>query len=615
MCGIAGVISEKPLATDRIDATHKALETRGPDGRGMYQGTLGAWSVTLIHARLAIIDLDPRAAQPFIRDDLALCYNGEIYNYLEARAALAATGDRFQTESDTEVLAAQLRRYEPAKALDGLEGMWAFAALDERAGILTLSRDRFGEKPLLLWQTDGALYFASSIKALAAIVGRWPETNRGRISRVLVHGYKSLHRGNDTAFDGVSSLPPGTVMTLRGPELTAPQAYWTLQHAPVPMSRAVAVTETRARLERAVELRLRSDVPLAFCLSGGIDSTALVALAKIKFGYDVRCFSIVDSDPRYDESDNINATEAELGCSVTRIQTSMAGFREGMAALVAHHDAPVATISYYVHAQLSRAIADAGCKVAISGTAADELFTGYYDHSLMWLAAMYRELGEGAAFEKLVNDWRGSYGQFVRNPYLQNPRAFIENPAMRDHIAPLTDTFQAMMCAPSPSPQAERPYADTLLHSRMMNELFHESVPLILDQDDRNSMHVSVENRSPFLDRDLVEFAYSIPTEHLVRDGLMKAVLRDAVADVLPETVLTDKRKRGFNASILSVLDPSDPETRDWLMADGPIFDVVDRVAFECFLGSDLTDNERSKFLFSFASCRTFLDGQVDRPV
>ena len=613
MCGIAGVIARKPLTPDRIAATHAALETRGPDGRGIYQGELGDWSVTLIHARLAIIDLDPRGEQPFLHDDLTLCYNGEVYNYLEARRALQGFGDTFRTETDTEVLAAQLRRFGPHHGLDGMEGMWAFAAIDARSGEVWLSRDRFGEKPLLLWQTDGALYFASSIKALAAMAGYWPKPNLARLGRYLVHGYKTLHKADDTAFEGVASLPPGTVMTVTSPELTPPRSYWSLYHEPVSMSREQARDGVRAKLERSVELRLRSDVPLAFCLSGGIDSTALVALAKTQFDHDVQCFSIVDSDPRYDESENISATQKALGCPVTRLQTSMEGFQSGLAALVSDHDAPVATISYYVHAQLSKAIADAGCKVAISGTAADELFTGYYDHSLMWLAAMYDELGDGLAFERLVSDWRQGYGQFVRNPFLQNPRAFIENQNMREHVAPLTDVFQDLMTGPVTERKAEEIYADSLLHSRMMNELFHESVPLILDQDDRNSMRVSIENRSPFLDRELVEFAYSIPTEHLMQRGVMKAILREAVADVLPSEVLNDKRKRGFNASILSVLDPTDDETRDWLLADGPIFDLVDRTKFAAFLETDLTDNERSKFLFSFASARSFLDIQANR--
>ena len=611
MCGIAGVIAKRPLPSDRIEAAYQALHVRGPDGHGVYQSKLGDWSVTLIHARLAIIDLDSRGKQPFLRDDLALCYNGEIYNYLESRQALQGLGDTFQTETDTEVLAAQLRRFGPHQGLDGMEGMWAFAAHDERAGEVWLSRDRFGEKPLLLWQIDDALYFASSIKALAAMAGYWPEPNLARLGRYLVHGYKAVHTTNDTAFEGVQSLLPGTVMTVTNAQLAHAKPYWSLQHSPVSMNREDAIAGVRERLERSVELRLRSDVPLAFCLSGGIDSTALVALAKVKFGHDVQCFSIVDSDPRYDESENIDATQKALGCPVTRIHTTMDGFTDGLSALVGDHDAPVATISYYVHAQLSKAIADAGCKVALSGTAADELFTGYYDHSLMWLAGMHDDLGDGPAFERLVEEWRQGYGRFVRNPFLQNPRTFIEDPGMRDHIAPLTDAFQALMQSPVAERPEEQCYAKSLLHSRMMNELFHESVPLILDQDDRNSMRVSLENRSPFLDRDLVEFAYRIPTEHLMRGGVMKAVLRDAVADVLPPQVLNDKRKRGFNASILSVLDPTDAETRDWLLADGPIFDMVDRSNFEAFLETDLTDNERSKFVFSFASVRSFLDIQA----
>ena len=609
MCGLAGSIGPRQPPEDRVEAALRCLQRRGPDASGVARQRLGAHEVCLVHTRLSIIDLDPRANQPFERDGRVLVYNGEIYNYLELRRELEDLGHRFRTTSDTEVLLAAYGEWGTG-ALDRLEGMWSFALLDRTSGALVLSRDRFGEKPFYYWFVDDTLYFASEVKALAALSGTKPSLDRRQLERFLVLGYKSLFKGPHTFYEEVRELPPATIAVLDKPEPPSPQPYWRLRYKPRRMSSEEAADGVRERLIEAVRIRLRTDVPLAFCLSGGIDSSVLAGIAAKRLGGRIHCFSVIDRDPRYDESRNIAATEAHLGCDVHRVETSTSGFFERLQDLVAYHDAPVITISYYVHAFLSEAIAAAGYKVAISGTAADELFTGYYDHSLMWLAEMHAlaERRDDVSFDALLADWRESYGAFVQNPLLQDPFAFIRDPARREHIYLGADRFARMLTRPFQEGFRERRYADTVLRNRMMNELFHESVPMILHEDDRNSMRYSVENRSPYLDRALVEFAYTVPAEHLVRDGYMKWPLRAAGSGVLADDVRLDKRKRGFNASIKSLVDTRDPETRDRLLGDSPIFDVIRREAVEAFLDEDMTPNSQSKFLFSFISARTFLE-------
>ena len=606
MCGIAGMVGSGPLDAARAGAAAASLSRRGPDASGIWSGDVGRTPVTLIHTRLSIIDLDDRANQPFQADGCILSYNGEIYNYLELRRELEEYGHRFTTASDTEVIVRAYRQW-GVDCLDRMDGMWAFVLADLANGRLLLSRDRFGEKPLYWWRHRGGLYFASEVKALASMAGTRPAVNADHLRRYLVNGYKSLDKVPETFFHGVHELPAGTYTWLDEPANDpAPKRYWSLTYDPVDMSLPEAVEGVRSRLLGAVETRMRADVPVAFCLSGGVDSGVLATLAAKTLGRDVTAFSILDKDERYDERANMRATVADIGCAWHPIETSTAGFLNGMADLVAYHDGPVSTVSYYVHEFLSRAISDAGFKVAISGTAADEIFTGYYDHYGFWLA----EMSGAPNHSGLVEDWRNSYGRYVRNPLLQDPMTFRDRPEERGHIYLNRDLFNSWMISPCNEPFEERLYSDNLLRCRMMNELFHESVPVILREDDANSMRWSVENRSPYLCRDLVEFMYTVPGQHLIQDGFPKWLLRAAVPE-LNETVRADKQKRGFNASIVSLLDRGSKEVRERLLAPGLIFEIVKREAINDLLDRDLTDNSFSKFAFSFVSARLFLDSDI----
>lgn len=608
MCGIAGSIGGASLDGAALTRAQQVLARRGPDARGAWSGQFGETAVSLIHTRLAIIDLDRRADQPFVRNDCVLVFNGELYNYRELRSELQALGETFGTDSDTEVVAAAYGQW-GIECLDRFEGMWAFALLDPHTRALILARDRFGEKPLFLWTIGRQLYFGSEVKALAALAAHWPEPNLTQLRRYLVNGYRALNHEDATFFEGVRQLPAGTYMRLsldEWPEALDATAkrYWQLAYVPAAMSRADAEHGVRDRLIRAVDLRMRADVPVAFCLSGGVDSSALVSVAAKTLGREVHAFSIVDSDPRYDERTNMKATVEDLGVDWHMVETTTERFLERLATQVAYHDAPVATISYYVHEFLAEAISEAGFKVAVSGTAADELLTGYFDHYGFWLAEMHGR----PDFEVLLSEWRAGYGAMVRNPLLQDPLTFQRDPAQRGHLAPDRDQFNAWLVEPIEERLVEGAYSDNTLRRRMMSELFDEVIPVILAEDDLNTMRWSVENRSPYLDRDLVEFAYTIPNEHLVHDGCPKWPLRGATDGILNDTVRLERGKRGFNASIDSLLDRNDSDVVDRLLAPSPIFDVIKREAVEDLLAGDLTDNSFSKFAFSFVSAKLFLE-------
>lgn len=580
------------------------MRSRGPDGSGSVVVTLGGKTVSLMHTRLSIVDLDTRSDQPFRKHGVTLIYNGEVYNYPELRDELKALGATFATTGDTEVILEAYRHW-GADAVRRFEGMWAFALHDPVRDVLVLSRDRFGEKPLYLWPRPDALFFASEVKALAVMAGEKPGVNISQIRRYLVNGYKALYAPGETFHDGVSEFPAGTVAEVRGDAAVAPKPYWSLGYAPAEMTLEEAAAGARQRVVEAVEYRLRADVPVAVRLSGGIDSNVIAGVAQNVLGREVTAFSILDDDPRYDETASIRQAVDYFGCDHHAIRIPKAGFLERLEGLIDYFDGPLMTISYYLHALVSEAIHQAGFKVSLGGTGADELFSGYYDHYLFWLASQK----DRPDFGDLVEEWRGTYGRFVRNPFLQNPRAFIDNPASRDHIFLGAERFSAFLKEPFVELHRERIYSDDPLRGRMLNELFVETVPVMLHEDDLAAMAFSVENRAAYLDSRLAEFLATVPTRHLVHDGLPKYLLRKAGEGIAAPEIMANPRKQGINAPVTNMIDVTDSKVRAAILDDSPFYDVVDRGKVENFLGQGAALNSESKFLFSLISAKLFMDG------
>ncbi len=603
MCGIAGYVGTAPPEDRRVYACLKLMRRRGPDAqRSQRYHFRYNQQVVLLHSRLSIIDTAPHGVQPMSFDGCHIAFNGELYNYKELRAELEAVGEFFDHDTDTEVLLRLLAR-RGADALDACEGMWAFVFLDESRQELILSRDRFAEKPLYTYLDSSGLYFASEPKLIFALLGRSLPVNKKHVTRFLVNGYKSLYKTRDTFFEGLNELASGACMVYRAPDDTQVSQYWTPRFEQNPSMDAMEAAQgVREALIRSVELRLRSDVPLAFCMSGGIDSNTIISIAKRLCDYDVHGFTVVNTDARYEEQTQVRHMVYTLGLRHTEVPVDSRDFISQLTELVRYHDAPVYTISYYLHWQMMQRMHELGYKVSISGTAADELFTGYYDHHCFYLASA------GADDKRALDAWREHIKFIVRNPYLQSPELFAANPGLREHIYLNRDAFANMLLVPAIEDFFEERFTDDVLRNRLANEMFREVVPVILHEDDLNAMYYSIENRSPFLDRALFEFSQRIPTKHLIRDGYAKVVLRDAMSGVVPDEILWNRRKVGFNAPIADLLQPHDPATQAWLLADSPLFEILDRNALAGCLDQEFIPNSYSKFLFYVSGVKIFLE-------
>lgn len=603
MCGFFGVYGKK-ISDKTKEKINKLLSHRGPDGFGFYEGNLCSTPLFILHRRLAIIDADDRSLQPFKKSDLVLVFNGEIYNYKEIKHELIKAGHNFYTESDTEViLEAYLEWGE--ECVNRFEGMWSIVLVDMRNQNIWISRDRFGEKPLfwLFSKKDNCLYFASEVKILTEFLNESIEPNLLRIQNFLVNGYRSLNKNNRTSwFNEIYSFNAGSSEIIKEPRELSPIRYWKLEYKPnYRISEEDIQYELEYKFIKALALRLRSDVPIAYCLSGGIDSSLLACTSKIELNVYPSCFSIIDSDDRYNELTEINEINKKNNISSKLIYLDNNNFIENMRQIIRHRKTPISTISYYAHNLLAKEVSKNGFKVALSGTGADEIFSGYYDHYNFWLAEFNTN--------KNINEWMVNVKPYVRNKILKDPYRFVKYPNERSHLYEESEYFKNFLLNSDQVNQfSEKKLSENLLRNRMMNELFYEIVPVILHEDDINSMMYGVENRSPYLDSNLVEFAYTIPNKYLINNGLMKLPLRKIGKNRLPENVRLNNQKKGFNASINTLLDRKNKNIMDYLLSESKIYEIIDYKKIKGYLNNDNNENHLSKFLFNFISVKLFLD-------
>mgnify|MGYP003978065897 FL=1 len=605
MCGISGYIGKEIIEQPIIHQTLNLMKRRGPDHQDYRFIKQNSFNIYLLHSRLSIIDLDKRSNQPYTQDGCTLVFNGEIYNYIELRDTLKRQGIKCQTTSDTEILLRYYLLY-GEDCVNHFEGMWAFAIYDEGRKNLFLSRDRFAEKPLYYCRTEDGFYFSSEIKTIKSLSGKTPTINQRHLLRYLVQGYKSLYKVDETFFKEISEIKYATNFVVNPDLKIRSYRYWEPTSViDGKMSLDDAVEGARQHLLESVRLRLRSDVPLAFCLSGGVDSASIASIAANVFNYNVSVFSIIDSDERYNEQENIQATIDHIDCKSTFIELSYDNVLWRLQELIEYHDVPVATITYFVHSMLSEQISKKGYRVAFSGTSADEMFTGYYDHFLLHL----NSVSNSSNYSKYLESWNDNIQKYIRNPILRNPNLYRDTPHYREHVYDNSLEFAGLLKVPFDEVFTEVCFTEDLLRNRMMNELFHEATPLILHEDDLNSMFYSIENRSPYLDSKLFKFAYSIPNEYLIQNGYGKYVLREAMKGILNDKVRLDRQKKGFNASINSLFDFSDKETVDYFLEPGsPVFELIDRESVSEMLNLNPAPNHYSKFLFNFINAKMFLE-------
>ena len=564
MCGLAAVVTlpGAKVAPDLLRRFDRLLAHRGPDGSGvatfLRDGTPAneaAADVALLHRRLAIIDLDRRADQPMASADgrYVLVFNGEIYNYVELRAELAALGHGFRTTSDTEVLIAAFAQWGSA-ALDRFTGMFAFILLDRRKRELFLARDPFGIKPLFWAVGRQCVAVASEIAPLLDVPGVGRAMDLAQTSLFLAAGHTDA--GQRTMFAGVRSLPAGTwaTMSLDTPAAPAPVQYWRPRIAPDTRPFAAAARDLRELFLGSIRLHLRSDVPVGIALSGGVDSSAIVAAARAVGGsaLAIHTFSFAAEGSDVDETPFIDlAAQAAQACA-TRVAIKPEEIVADIDDLVASQGEPFGSLSIYAQHRVMQLAAKSGIKVMLDGQGADELFAGYRPYLARRLSELIARLRFGAAIRLVRAMLRqpgvkaGLIAQAVEPAVPARLRATARMLAGKPLLAPWIDGtwFADRGLLQTGAPPRWRA---NFLHESLVQSLTETVLPALLRYEDRNSMAFSIESRVPFLTTQLADFAYAQASEHLV-DGraTQKAVLRAAMRGLVPDAILDRRDKIGF---------------------------------------------------------------------
>ena len=550
MCGIAGILrfNGQPAESREAELLARVLSHRGPDGQGIHlDGPLA-----LAHRRLSIIDLSWRANQPISNEDgtVWVIHNGEIYNFLELRPELEAKGHVFRSAGDSEVI---LHAYEDEgeDCVRRFNGMWAFALWDARRRKLLLSRDRLGEKPLYYVIDSGGVLFASEAKALLALRPELAEPSLPEIAQFLAAGLTDTDGA--TMFRRVRQLLPGHHLVANADGRHEVKRYWA---APDPsevetISMERAARRLRELLEDSVRLRLRSDVPVGTCLSGGLDSSSLVAVESGQLGSaPIHTFSSVFQEREYSEGHYVDAVNSAFTTVPHRV-TPSPDFSTSLPRILWHQEVPIPGPGIYPQ-WCVMGLAEGKVKVLLDGQGADELLGGYFyfypDHfadllrssrypSGLWqlamaLARVCRRSSPGQAARLLKAGLRRLRG----HPF----EAGFKGGWHTSYLTPEAVREVNVHLGPAANPGAG--YTATSLH----REVVQTSLPILLHYEDRSAMAHGIETRVPYLDHRLVEFCMRLPGTLRIHAGVTKAPLRRAMNPALPPAVARRIDKLGY---------------------------------------------------------------------
>jgi|LULK01.1.fsa_nt_gb asparagine synthase (glutamine-hydrolysing) len=606
MCGIAGYFGKKKLNQKQIKTILSIMKNRGPDASDYSYFKINNKNLYLFHSRLKIIDLKNRSNQPFEKHDKIIIYNGEIYNFQELRKILINKGYIFRTKSDTEVIISGYD-YFGKKIFSKLNGMWSIIIFDKKKKKLIFSRDIFGEKPLYIYSYKKELVLGSEIKFLEKIKNSKFKPNIDKIKKTFILGYKSIFHDNETFCKEIKIFPNGytSILNLKTNKIKEFK-YWRLPRVTKFDNNFIEAKKIiKKKIIKSVKRKFISDVPCGVSLSGGIDSSIIAGLVKKNLKYQkVKFFSLIDKGV-YDESDLISKTEKFLKIKVNKITINYNNFLDKLRDLIEYYDSPISTITYFIQSQLIQKVRRQGVKVLLGGTGADEQFTGYYDHFLQH----YQDLKNNNKKKKFEENWKNSVLPFIRNKNLQKINFYDEKKNQYKNIFQSNIHNLTYLKFNKKFEVKEKKYCKNRLKNRMLNELFHEITPITLNHEDLNCMKYSIENRSPFLDKEIINYSQKLDNSILINGSRQKVLLRETFKKYLHPEVYNFKQKVGFNASLYYFLkNENKNKLEKFFYEKSEISKLVNmKLLYKniklCRISSDF-----AKFLFQVISIKIFLD-------
>ncbi len=611
MCGIAGYIDktgkyrpEKKMVKKMTDA----IIHRGPDAEGQWIDEY----IALGHRRLSIIDLEAKSNQPLVSHDgkYVITFNGEIYNYIELKSELVSKGAVFRTDSDTEVVIEAYRAY-GEECFNQFNGMWSLALYDMEEQKVILSRDRFGIKPAYTVDNEDVFVFASEIKAILAA---FPEENIPNEACIYRYLSQSVNEDTDEQcfYKNIKIFPAAHYMIYDLQNHTREyKSYWEVNEQLFYekwIQEKKPVKTFRKLFESAVELRLRADVEVGACLSGGLDSSAIVGCASKKFGRKMHTFSSVYTDKECNEESYIRKVNERWDTIPHYIKPDdyEENFTKYIEDLTYHHDQPTGGASLYSQYMVMKEV-QGKVKVILDGQGADELFAGYipyYSYYIDDLLSRNTFRAKCKAIKMLViikKEWPDVIGAVstdtivrlvgLKNSFLFQNEKKIKDLKIKRSVQMFTDDFMDKV---HDNYQKKEIQCSSNLNTRLCNDVLNKSIPALLHNEDGNSMAFSIESRVPFLDYRIVEFAIALDGKYKISNQWTKWIIRKACRDYLPKEVAKRKNKMGFPA----------PFAR-WLR-EGRSRDELKRIIYE-FGERNIVPKETIDQLY-----RAHVDGEAD---
>ena len=558
MCGISVVINRhgERVKEDIVHSMNNRVTHRGPDDQGIYLESNFGFG----HRRLSILDLSSAGHQPMERGNYILTYNGEIYNYLELRQELIEKGYSFDTQTDSEVIIASYDQW-GKDCLNKFNGMWSFSIFDREKNILFCSRDRFGIKPFVYTKTSDFFAIASEIKQFLDIPDFNAKPNHSTIFQYLYES--SLTTNENTFFENVEVLKGGhfLIYHLTNNEVEIDQWY-DINKVQMISRRNLSLEEAGRTFSKllsdSIKIRLRSDVNVGACLSGGLDSSSIVCIAQQHSG-NVQTVSSCYDDPSYDEQEYIDIINDKYSIVSHKVFPNLEDLinKKTLTKIIYHQDQPILSASHFSEYKVFETAADKKLTVMLDGQGADEYLAGYGEFFLIhWknllhngkIWTLLKEINERS--RKQNEPAFANIKRLLHMLFLGKLKEKLKNIAISHEKASpswMNDKFYNKYAKDKNS--LHNPFKHIHnIYSLSKYELISYSLPYQLHSEDRNSMLHSIESRLPFLDVNLVEFCLSLPNEYKINDGATKVVLRKGMIKLLPKEILNRHDKIGFAA-------------------------------------------------------------------
>lgn len=579
MCGIVGKFSfEGKVDLPSVGSMVRSIRHRGPDQEDLYVSERG--DIALGFVRLAILDLSSLGAQPMKdpSDRYVITFNGEVFNYIELRQELQSLGHTFRGNSDTEVVLSAYIQWGCA-AFRRFKGMWSICIFDGYADKLVFSRDYFGIKPLYFHRAPGGISWASEQKAFVA--SGIPIIENTDVVADYLH-YGLLDHTEQTFLKDVVTLPPGhyaEISTVRPSQGLGIKPYWVLEDEVskliLPKSEQEQIGRFRSLLLESIDISMRSDVPVWVLLSGGIDSSAIASvLHYLHPGQEINALTVVHDDPEINEYSYVEDVVRKTGCNLEIVRIDEQRWIDELDAFVYHQDEPVASTTAINHWFLMKELNKNNIKVILSGQGVDEIHYGYIRMLMGYLFKDYVAKGHIIDFlREFFFHWKdrhnitpihqssGMLERIIGNKefYFQSLKGIVPHSVAKKMKANVLEGSSGLLRQGYAlrSFQPKEISSFDSLHNAMYRLLSVESIPRILKSEDRNSMAFSIEERVPFIDRDLMSYTFAVGSKMKVRDATSKWMIRESLKGILPERVRTRRSKLGFNT----------PEQR-WILSE-----------------------------------------------